>query len=105
MLPGQSKAEEFATLVHEVSHELLHRAERRTMTTKTVRETEAEAIAFIISRAVGLNTSSASADYIALYHGNAELLTESLTVIQQASATILDALFAEEQEAELAKAS
>jgi hypothetical protein len=105
LLPGQTKAEEFATLVHEVSHEMLHRAERRTMTTKTVRETEAEAIAFIISRAVGLNTSSASADYIVLYHGNAELLTESLTVIQQASATILDALFAEEQEAELAKAS
>jgi hypothetical protein len=64
------------------------------MTTKTVRETEAEAIAFIISRAVGLDTGSASADYISLYHGSAELLTESLTVIQQASSTILDALFA-----------
>jgi len=105
LLPGQTKAEEFATLVHEVSHEMLHRAERRIMTTKTVRETEAEAIAFIISRAVGLDTGSASADYISLYHGNAELLTESLTVIQQASSTILDALFAEEQQAELAKAS
>jgi hypothetical protein len=105
LLPGQTKAEEFATLVHEVSHEMLHRAERRTMTTKTVRETEAEAIAFIISRAVGLDTGSASADYISLYHGNAELLTESLTVIQQASATILDAIFAQEQQAELAKAS
>ncbi len=105
LLPGQTKAEEFATLVHEASHELLHRAERRIMTTKTVRETEAEAIAFIVSRAVGLDTGSASADYIGLYHGNAELLTESLTVIQQASATILDAIFAEEKEAELAKAS
>jgi len=91
--------------VHEVSHEMLHRTERRTMTTKTVRETEAEAIAFIVSSAVGLNTGSASADYISLYHGNAELLTESLTVIQQASATILDALFAEEPESELEKAS
>ena len=105
LLPGQTKAEEFATLVHEVSHEMLHRTERRTMTTKTVRETEAEAIAFIVSSAVGLNTGSASADYISLYHGNAELLTESLTVIQQASATILDALFAEEPESELEKAS
>jgi hypothetical protein len=45
---------------------MLHRAERRTMTTKTVRETEAEAIAFIISRAVGLDTGSASADYVVL---------------------------------------
>ena len=74
------------------------------MTTKTVRETEAESIAFIVSRAVGLNTSSASADYIALYRGNAELLTESLAAIQQASATILNALFAEEAEP-LAQAS
>lgn len=105
LLPGQSEAEEFATLVHEVAHELLHREERRTMTTKTVRETEAEAIAFIVSRAVGLNTGSASADYISLYHGNAGLLTESLSVIQQASSTILEALFIEEQEDALAKAS
>jgi hypothetical protein len=42
-----------------------------------------------------LNTGSASADYISLYNGNAELLTESLAVIQRASAAILDALFAE----------
>lgn len=63
-----------------------------------MRETEAEAIALIVDRAVGLNTSSASADYIALYNGNAELLVESLAVIQQASATMLAALLAEEQE-------
>lgn len=30
LLPGQSKAEEFVTLVHETAHELLHRAERCT---------------------------------------------------------------------------
>ena len=42
LLPGQSKAEEFATLVHETAHELLHKTERRTMTTATVRETESE---------------------------------------------------------------
>jgi hypothetical protein len=48
LLPGQSKAEEFTTLVHECAHELLHKTERRTMTTATVRETEAEAVAFIV---------------------------------------------------------
>jgi hypothetical protein len=71
---------------------MLHKAERRTSTTKTVRETEAEAIAFVIGKAVGLETGSASADYIQLYHGNASLLAESLEVIQQASAVILAAL-------------
>jgi len=106
LLPGMSKAEEFSTLTHEVSHEMLHRAERRTMTTKTVRETEAEAIAFIVSQAIGLNAATASADYISLYHGNPELLAESLSVIQQASSEILSALLAEEHsEEQLAKAS
>src|SRR6185437_15597791 len=33
MLPGQSKAEEFSTLVHETAHELLHKTDRRTVTT------------------------------------------------------------------------
>jgi N-terminal domain of anti-restriction factor ArdC len=98
LLPGQSKAETFSTLVHELAHEALHRAERRSITSKTARETEAEAIAFIVDRAVGLNTSSASADYIALYNGNAELLIESLAVIQEASALILAALLSEVRE-------
>jgi hypothetical protein len=92
ILPGQSKAETFATLVHELAHEMLHKAERRTTTTKIVRETEAEAIAFVVGKAVGLEAGSASADYIHLYHGNASLLAESLEVIQQTSAVILAAL-------------
>jgi antirestriction protein ArdC len=92
ILPGQSKAEEFSTLVHETAHELLHKAERRTATTKSVRETEAEAVAFVVGKAVGLVTGTASADYIHLYHGNASLLAESLEVIQKTAAVILAAL-------------
>ena len=92
ILPELSDAEEFSTLVHELAHEMLHKVERRTATTKVVRETEAEAIAFVIAKAVGLETGTASADYIHLYHGNASLLAESLEVIQQTSAVILAAL-------------
>jgi hypothetical protein len=92
LLPGQSPAEEFSTLVHELAHSFLHRAERRINTTKTVRETEAEAIAFVVGTTIGLNTGDASASYIQLYQGNAALLAESLEVIQKTSAVILAAL-------------
>ena len=92
ILPGQSKAEEFSTLVHEAAHEMLHKAERRTATTKTIRELEAESVAFVVGKAVGLVNDSASADYIQLYQGNASLLAESLEVIQQTASVILSAL-------------
>ncbi len=95
LLPGQTKPEEFTALVHETAHEFLHKAERRTATTKTVRETEAEAVAFVVSKAIGLNATT-SAAYIQLYHGNAELLLESLEVVQQTASVILAAIQTEE---------
>lgn len=95
LLPGQTKPEEFMALVHETAHELLHKAERRTATTRTVRETEAEAVAFVVAKAIGLNAST-SAAYIQLYHGNAELLMESLEMVQQTASVILSAIQAQE---------
>ena len=71
-------SEEFSTLTHEIAHEMLHRGDRRSLTTKQVRETEAEAVAFVVCQAIGLETGTASADYIQLWHGDADLLRESL---------------------------
>lgn len=96
ILPGQTQGEEFSTLVHELAHLMLKHCERRTETTKTVRETEAEAIAFVVGKSIGLKTSTASADYISLYHGNAALLMESLELVQQTAAVILAAIQPEE---------
>jgi hypothetical protein len=55
-------------------------------------------VAFIVGQAVGLELGTSSADYIQLYHGNAELLAESLEVIQRISAVILAAIRSEEPE-------
>lgn len=92
LLKGMEPAEEFATLVHEIGHEMLHWGDRRTLTTKRVRETEAEAVAFVVCRSIGLETGSASADYIQLYHGDAKLLQESLEAVQRTAAVILGAI-------------
>ena len=95
ILPGQTPAETLVCLVHETAHELLHKSDRRTMTTATVRETEAEAVAFIVGQSIGLEMGRASSDYIQMYAGNAALLAESLEVIQRTSAVILDAITGE----------
>jgi antirestriction protein ArdC len=86
---GMQPAEEFSTLVHEIAHEMLHRGDRRILTTKQVRETEAEAVAFVVCQSVGLQNGTASQDYIQLWHGDANLLRESLEAVQQTAAVIL----------------
>jgi antirestriction protein ArdC len=95
VLPGQSPADEFATLAHELAHEMMHRDERRNSTSKRTRETEAEAVAFVVCHAIGLETGSASQDYIQLYEGDAKLLSESLERIQKTANQILNAICAE----------
>ena len=54
-----------------------------------------EAVAFAVCRAVGLETNNAAADYVALYHGDKKMLAESLSVIQEPSAKILNDLLPE----------
>ena len=83
--------EEFEVLVHEVAHELLHHNNGR-RPSKLVRETEAEAVAAVVSQAIGLQATAAASDYIQLYDGSQETLADSLHHIQHAAAAILAAL-------------
>jgi hypothetical protein len=53
----------------------MHRDERRASTSKRSRETEAEAVAFVVCQAIGLETGSAAEDYIQLYEGDAKMLS------------------------------
>jgi antirestriction protein ArdC len=99
LLPGQSPAEEFATLLHEYAHSALHFGDRRSRTTKCRRETEAEAVAFVVCNAIRLETGTAAQDYIGLYGGDAKLLNESLQYIQETATQILKSIVAEETSA------
>jgi len=94
ILPTLEPAQMFSTLTHELAHELLHKGDRRAETTKTIRETEAEAVAFVVCEAIGLDTNTAAADYISLYRGDGATLAESLHHIQKTASTIIAALVA-----------
>lgn len=93
---GLTPAEEFATLAHECAHELLHHgenAERPAL--KSVRETEAEAVAFVVCTAAGLTVGASASDYIQLNQGDADLLAASLDRIQKTAALMLTGMSAE----------
>ena len=92
LLPGMAPSEEFHVLTHEVAHSRLHFSARRAETTKCIRETEAEAVAFVVGQAIGLETNSASSDYVKLYNGDKDTLAQSLQHIQQVSTEILSGI-------------
>lgn len=92
---GLPAAEGFAVLAHELAHELLHRSERRKETTRSTRELEAEAVAFVVCRAAGLDGLARSSDYIQLYQGDKQMLLASLAHIQRVAALLIDGLLAE----------
>lgn len=91
LLPGQSPAQEFCTLAHEVAHSILHKHGRRVEIPKRVRETEAEAVAYVVCEAIGLKAQG-SADYIHLYTGDKDTLTESLERVLCTSTEVLAAV-------------
>lgn len=93
---GLTPAEEFSVLAHELAHELLHRSPGQN---RLVRETEAEATAFVVCQAVGLDAKDAASDYIQLYRGDKETLLASLQRIRRTANLILRAVLSEEREA------
>ena len=98
LLPGQSPAETFATLVHELAHSDMHFGDRRAETNKRIRETEAESVAYVVCTAIGLDPGTSSSDYISLYGGDSKLLLASLEYVQDAASRILDAIELRPQE-------
>lgn len=93
--PGLAPAERFAVLAHELAHERLHDKEARRNLSKAAKETEAEAVAFVVCTAFGLDTKTRSSDYIQLSDGNAEQLTKSLTRIQQTASEMIKQITSE----------
>ncbi len=93
---GQPSHVEFATLAHETTHVLLHfDRETGNRPDLTTRETEAEAVTFLLCSQLGIAGTDASVEYIQSYRGTPDTLDASLERIRvtaQRLSTELDAI-------------
>jgi hypothetical protein len=53
---------------------------------------KAEAVAFVVCHAIGLDTNTSSSDYIQLHAGDRATLAESLGFVQQSASPILQVI-------------
>ena len=84
---GMSELQTIKTLLHEISHALLHNPDaiKERKTDRDTKEIEAESTAFIVSSLLGLDTSEYSFEYIANWAGK-----DSLKVVNDAMINIKD---------------
>ncbi len=98
ILPGLPGTERTAVLAHELAHEILHQAEGKRFAdlkrpgnrrTKAEKETEADATAYVVLTVLGLPSKAPS--YIAWQGGTGLSVLKSMTRIQRAVKSILEA--------------
>ncbi|RDZ43728.1 DUF955 domain-containing protein [Haloferax sp. Atlit-19N] len=86
-----NEADMATTLVHEFAHGLLH-ADRTSLPERSLREVEAEAVAYLVGRQFGLDVSN-SAFYLAAWAGeDAASVLERLNRIRSVTVSILGAI-------------
>ena len=78
------------TIIHEIAHELLHHVEGAP-TESTIRELEAEAVAFIVGKHFGLEGLS-SPNYLALHGADSGMILSHMERIRKTSGEIIAAL-------------
>ncbi len=88
---NKNPTEQSFILLHELAHELIHDTlQKRAELSKEQREMEAEAVAWLVARHIGL-TETYSDRYLALYQVSYDL-QESLATIHKASGQIINLL-------------
>ncbi|MEJ7594349.1 MAG: ArdC family protein [Planctomycetaceae bacterium] len=88
---GLDQTMRFRILAHELAHELIHShlVGHDVLKNHSLIETEAEAVAFVVCKAHGVDTQSLSSEYIHLHRGDNKLLMGSLDRIQQTATKII----------------
>ena len=89
--PNQSDTERFQVLIHELAHELMHR-NLDARPTHSVRETEAESVAYAVCSACGIECLDHASDYIGMVQGDSEQFCGSLQAIFKTSSYLIQEL-------------
>lgn len=98
ILSGLRSSMRLEVLVHELAHEILHPdRETRKRLKHAVMETEAQAVAQVVCRALGLEGIEHSADYIHLHRGDSEVFANSMQRIQKCASGILNDLLDDDE--------
>jgi hypothetical protein len=87
------------TVIHEIAHELLHHGDDRAQFTQEQRELQAEAVAYTVARAAGIEGLE-SPNYLALWGAEAKAIRANIAVIRVTSNLIISAITPEAQPAE-----
>lgn len=91
---GMSELQTIKTLVHEITHALLHNPDaiKERKTDRDTQEIEAESTAFIVSSLLGLDTSEYSFEYIANWAGkdNLKAVNSAMKNIQDTANQLYD---------------
>lgn len=80
------------TLIHEIAHELLHHTKEVKLKSRKEIELEAEAVAYVVSRALEINDLK-SPNYLALWDADGKKILDRLDTIRSTSNQILTAIF------------
>lgn len=98
ILEGMSEAQTLKTLIHEISHAILHDSDTGTETDadRSTREVQAESVAYTVCSMLGLDTSDYSFGYIAGWSTGKEAkeLSASMETIRTTAKDIADQLAA-----------
>ena len=81
-----NRGQMFKTLVHEIAHAMMHAENGRST---EVKEVEAESVAYVVNKAIGLDTSDYSFKYVANWSGMKEKADEAIKIIERSGQRIV----------------
>ena len=89
-----TEADKVAVLAHELGHAILHQGEAGAEMDRGLKEVEAESVAYVVCKALGLDSSKGAAPYIAGWGEGkvSELILETGQRVCKAAQRILDAV-------------